>query len=236
MKKFNEICEVEKADGTKYKIKSNLVDVAASKTNNEENNKWIMAYGKNLDMIQIIDVDELKAWYCDNFVSMAETKRASKQLHSCDALYISPKATKEHYLIEFKNQSRLEFGDSALCENINMKAFDSRQMLYDVFGKRFSPDKVKEKVKLYIVYSYEQSAKENDQKVIDLRNRIRKTSKSKNISRQEQKQTSKEKAEGNIEKVMKQQQEFFQDVQFMNAEMFIASFVEMAKNAPCSMG
>lgn len=117
-----------------------------------------------------------------------------------------------------------------------MKAFDSRQMLYDVFGKRFSPDKVKEKVKLYIVYSYEQSAKENDQKVIDLRNRIRKTSKSKNISRQEQKQTSKEKAEGNIEKVMKQQQEFFQDVQFMNAEMFIASFVEMAKNAPCSMG
>lgn len=234
MKNLNEICEDKKADGTRYKVKSNLVDVAASKTNNEENNKWLTVYGKDLDRIAIIDVDELKEWYCANYTSMNQGKCSGEQLRSCDALYISPQSGKKHYLIEFKNQSRLEFGNDKICQSINLKAFDSRQLLYDVLGKHFLPNEVKQQVKFYVVYNYEQSAKETEQKIIDIGNKIRKKSK-KNSSQEKAKQDPREQAEKNINRIIEQQNEFFEEVRFMNAENFIAAFVPMAKKAPCSM-
>lgn len=235
MKTFNEICQDKRADGRTYEIKSNLINVSKSKTNNEENNKWLAMYGKDLDRIAMIDVDELKEWYCANYTSMTPGKSSGKQLHSCDALYISPQSGKMHYLIEFKNQSRLEYGNDEICQNINMKVFDSRQLLYDVFGKRFLPDEVKEQVKLYIVYNYEQSAKENEQKVTEISNKIRKRSKKRDLPK-ESKPNPREQAKSNIKRIIEQQGEFFEEVQFMNAENFLASFVPMAKKAPCNMG
>ncbi len=219
--------------GEGYDFSSNLYTVSLTKKGDKDCIEWILKYIADAKEIKIINLDELKEWYCNKYFSVSSDSGTSISVSSCDAFYYSPSVNENHenYLIEFKNVHYKEFCKKNFCEDIISKAFFSRSLLLHTVFENNNLDYFREHVKFIVVYNYDQSSKEKTQnKVKNISQSIR----GKKCKLETKPEIDyKSEATKNINKIIDNQKSDFKEVEIIKIDDFKVRYEYKLKNKQC---
>ncbi|WP_353105861.1 hypothetical protein [Acetoanaerobium noterae] len=214
-----------------YQIKSNLYNASLPSTKSDTCKEWLLKTISTAKDVKILNLDELKAWYCDKYIGIDPNKGVSISIKSCDAFYFSPDLTKnKHLIVEFKNVSRDKFYNKQFCEEIAEKIFTSRSILLHTFFETFNVDYFSNNVEMLIVYNYDESALKTQASAKNIAAGFRKA---------KNKQTGTEKkdylgeAEKNIETMICNYEDEFFSINIVKAEEFKNKYLYKLTNHKC---